>query len=341
MNAYPSTNRKSIRASAWVCGLFFWIFGIVYLGLFQGDLLSLRADWLFSGNMQYNQWIGAVIITFILWLLQRVIAGIGRFGPKWYAFSFLPSFVLLGGITYYPQDYSLPLAVCVFAGALFISLIFFALWGRKSTKLSVISNVNICLQELLLFVCLTVAIGNTDENLHHELSMGKAIGKGDYAEVLKIGKNSLSVSPKMADYRIRAMISTGQLGNVLFDYPQPFVTLPALSNAADTMGYRAFEEEIARKLLKKDLEGIHELMNKNGELSAKAGKYCHEAMLLYGQKHPESTYGRNDEGINSRFRAFKDLRALLKADQNSFVVEKNVMRREYGTSYWYYYYYNN
>lgn len=320
-----------------ICSLFFWIFSMVYLGLFQADLLSYRIDLLFSGKLEYNPWLGAAVVTSLLWLLQRGIAAWIKFRSKGYAFSFLPSFVLLGIITYLPQNYTLPVAVCVFAGAIALSLAFFAFWGRKSTKLSVLGNLNLNLQELLILCCLTVAIGNTDEDLHHELSMSKAIEKGDFSRVLEIGRNSLSVSPKMADYRIRAMAATGQLGDLLFDYPQYYTSLPVLSQS-DSAGYRNAELDVARKLLNRDLEGIYSQVKESGE--TKLGLYIDQAMILYGYLHPERSLNANaDESLLGRFRAFIDLRNMLKSEGNGLLVEKNKMRREFGSTYWYYHYY--
>lgn len=321
-----------------ICSLFFWIFSMVYLGLFQGDLLSYRIDLLFSGKLEYNPWLGAAIVTCLLWLLQRGIAAWIKFRSKGYAFSFLPSFALLGVITYLPQNYTFPVAVCIFAGAIAVSLALFAFWGRKSTNLSVLGNLNLNLQELLILCCLTVAIGNTDEDLHHELSMSKAFEKGDFGRVLEIGRNSLSVSPKMADYRVRAMAATGQLGDLLFEYPQYYASLPVLSQS-DSAGYRNAELDLARQLLNRDLEGIYSRIGESA--GAKAGLYGDQAVILYEYLHPEGSSNANaDESLLGRFRAFTDLRNMLKSEGCGQLVERNKMKREFGTTYWYYYYYN-
>lgn len=337
MKSYSSSNRKSLRAIGIACSLFFWIFSMIYLGLFQGDLLSFRVDTLFSGGLQYNPWLGAAVVTALLWLLQRLIAVWIKFKPLGYAFSFLPSFVLLGVITFIPTNYTLPLAVCIVAGALAVSLLLFAFWGRKSTRLSVSNSLNFNLQELLLLCCVTVAIGNTDEDLHHELAMSKAIEKGDYTEVLKIGRNSLSVSPKMADYRIRAMLATGQTGMLLFEYPQYYTSMPALSGS-DTPGGADADRMMARRLLNKDLKGIYDRINENG--GEKADFYDVQAAILYEYLHPALSPGMYDESLTGRFRAFMDLRSLLKSEGASPLVETNKMRREFGTTFWFYYYYN-
>lgn len=338
MSLYPLSNRRTARIVALVSGFCFWIFSFVYLAVFQNDLLAVRSELLLPGKSAYNPWVGAVVITSVLWLLQRLIRKLKYFGIKGYAFSYLPSFVLLGVITFSPERYGIPLIVCVFGGTLLISLFFFAFWERGNVNITVLSSLNFNLQELLLLCCLAVSIGNTNEDLHHELSMASAFGNQEYDKVLRTAPKSISVSEKMADYRIRALAAQGELGERLFEYPQYYTSLPVFSEKdADTR--MAFNYSVASKLLNRDLEGFYEMTGKSGNPPDTPPRHYTEAMILYRYLHPELSFTINDERLNDHFQAFLEFQTKLKNAHTSAIAAKNLMQREFGTTYWFYYMY--
>lgn len=340
MSAYPLSNKRTVRIVAIVNSLFFWIFSLIYLAVFQGDLMVFRAESLFEGRLDYHPWIGALAITGLLWLLRLLVDKVLRFGAKGYAFSYLPSFLILGGITFYAESYRFPLALGVFAGTVLLSLLFFAGWSREITKFTVLGTVNLNLQELLLLCCLTVAVGNTDENLHHELSMASAFGKGEYDKVLRIGDKSLSVSPKMAEYRICALSRTGQLADRLFEYPQPYTTLPILSEkSADVR--EVFDMSMVALLLNRDLEGFYREMGKARNSPNTLPRHYAEAMIFYRYLHPELLSVVDDKVSDANFKSFITFLSQLKSEKVTSLVEVNSMKREFGNTYWFYYLYDS
>ena len=60
------------------CAIFFILFTFLYLYDYQADIMSVIQHVLSQGATHYNRLVGAVLITFVLWLLQFSIYGLIR-----------------------------------------------------------------------------------------------------------------------------------------------------------------------------------------------------------------------------------------------------------------------
>lgn len=372
---YPSPDKKTARLVIIVSGLLFWIFSLTYLAVFQGDLLTAKAETYLSGKFTYQPWIGAVIITFLLWLLQR---GVNKcnFKGRWYSLSYAPSFILLGALTYHEEDYIPVFLLVVFTLLIFLNLEFrkwnreIAVTDRKSTLLQQL-NVNIL--EIVLLCLITVSIGNTDRNLHYELAIGRFLKQDNPERALQVGKKSLKADQKLTALRVLALSRAGKVGEALFEYPQDYsvagLLIPesASSNelglkAADLYSYWgetpakeeqpgrfferfyreqpdnpvAFDYYMASLLLSKDLKTFQaELSNRDSLFRESLPRHYAEAVILYKHLHPELSFSTDNEELNQRFAAFLQLRDEHKTP----VTKENYTRRQYGNTYWWYYLY--
>ena len=97
-----STNvnkRRTARILTVACGLLFSVFSIVYLSVFQKDVMEALHFSLAKGKTVYAPWMSAVLITVVLLILRWGINGlVGLKGPV-KALSYFPSCLLLGVIT--------------------------------------------------------------------------------------------------------------------------------------------------------------------------------------------------------------------------------------------------
>ena len=70
-----------------------FVFCLTYYN--QADILALAQHLYSNGKTTYNPFIGATIITAILYLIQRLIYHFLAIDGKWYAITYMPSFLLL------------------------------------------------------------------------------------------------------------------------------------------------------------------------------------------------------------------------------------------------------
>ena len=70
-----------------------FVFCLIYFN--QADIMALAQHSLSHGKTIYRPFIGAVIITVVLYLIQRVIYYFFRIDGKWHSVTYLPSFIVL------------------------------------------------------------------------------------------------------------------------------------------------------------------------------------------------------------------------------------------------------
>lgn len=77
---------------------------------------------------------------------------------------------------------------------------------------------------LLVFIIMTILIGNSNRTFHRELEAEHYLRNHQYNEVLKIGQHSTEASRTLTVLRSIAMSHAGTLGEKLFEYPQYYKT---------------------------------------------------------------------------------------------------------------------
>ena len=228
-----STNvnrRRTARILTVACGLLFSVFSIVYLSVFQKDVMEALHYSLAEGKTVYAPWISAVLITVVLLILRWGINGlIGLKGPV-KALSYFPPCLLLGVLTdvghgvYHGEGIStqwawlLPLLLVIYAVVGWLLVRAVRLWVNPDLEEGVNTNSNLF---ILLMMCLMSAcIGNSDVHFHHELQVEEALRKQDYEKARLVGEKSMDPSRNLTALRAYAMSREGTLGEHLFHYPQ-------------------------------------------------------------------------------------------------------------------------
>ena len=82
-----------------LCTFVFTLFSFFFLYFYQADLMTIIQHVLSEGQTHYNHFVGAVLITIVLLLIQvGVVRLFQRMRLAW-AFTFVPSSLLLAMIT--------------------------------------------------------------------------------------------------------------------------------------------------------------------------------------------------------------------------------------------------
>lgn len=365
-------NNKLIRI---LCAVVFATFSFIYIYMFQGELLALLQDHLSEGVTRSNTLVTAMVITILLVLLQWLINSVSRLCGRWEALSYIPSCALLalltdvndGTILYSANKWlwGVPLCVLLYLGVVWLERMtkhaqrrdfFGVLWPNMLTF-------------SLLFV-LTSQIGNHAPAPHMELAAWRYMHDDDYEKVLRVGRRSDDYNAELTALRNLAMAKTGQLGERMFHYPQPYgaegfifnkysqqTTSYGASEYYTRLGNEPFGGEsgmafchrmyakndsaiyrdiyLAALLLEKNLPTfVAESAVKNAVGSALPTHY-QEALVLYNDLHPSTPVAFTpDSAVVSRFAEF---RALEQEHVGNSIVAKNLAKRKFGDTYWFYY----
>ncbi len=373
--------KKAARILTVACGLLFSIFSFVYLFVFQKDVLGALHYSLSQGKTHYSPLIGAIIITVVLLIFRWGINGLlGLKGPV-RALSYFPSCLLLGVLT--DVDCSifhggsigdkwlwlLPLLLLIYVGGTYTLRRIFRFWLNQEGSILGLINSNLTI--LILLCLMTVSIGNSNVNFHHELAVERAIRNRNYAAARVVGGKSLETTRTLTVLRAYTLSREGTMGEHLFEYPQyygaegllfePHSQETLRLNADSLYAYLGAKPHTAEKPLDyltricHDEVGKHTaldyylsalLLEKKLDKFASAvdtyffeqdtlPRYYREAVTLYKQAHPQYSREIKDTLMVQRLNDFLS----RQKEFSSPVEEKNRMRREFGDTYWWYYHY--
>lgn len=373
--------KKAARILTVACGLLFSIFSFVYLFVFQKDVLGALHYSLSQGKTHYSPLIGAIIITVVLLIFRWGINGLlGLKGPV-RALSYFPSCLLLGVLT--DVDCSifhggsigdkwlwlLPLLLLIYVGVTYTLRRIFRFWLNQEGSILGLINSNLTI--LILLCLMTVSIGNSNVNFHHELAVERAIRNRNYAAARMVGGKSLETTRTLTVLRAYTLSREGTMGEHLFEYPQyygaegllfePHSQETLRLNADSLYAYLGAKPHTAEKPLDYLTRICHDEVGKHTALdyylsalllekkldkfASAVDTYCfeqdtlpryyREAVTLYKRAHPQYSREIKDTLMVQRLDDFFS----RQKEFSSPVEEKNRMRREFGDTYWWYYHY--
>lgn len=373
--------KKVARILTVACGILFSVFCFVYLFLLQKDVVGALRYPFAHGRTHYSPVIGAVIITIVLLIFRWEINGLmGLKGPV-RSFSYFPSCLLLGVLT--DIDYSifhggnienkwlwlLPLLLLIYVVITFTLRRVFRTWLEEECPILMLVNSNVAI--LTLLCLMTVCIGNTNVNFHHELAVEQAIQNHEYAAARQVGVKSLETTRTLTALRAYAMSLDGTLGDHLFEYPQYYGvnglmfephsqetlclnadslylylgaeprkeerTIDYLSRICrnETGSHAALDYYLCALLLDKNLNGFVSALDAYYLEQDTLPRHYREAVAIYKHTHPGYFTEMEDPLLVQQL----DEYFSYQKEFTSSIEEKNRMRREYGKTYWWYYHY--
>ena len=203
-----------------VCGLLFSLFSFVYLYVFQRDVLEALHFSLAHGKTTFAPMASALVITLILLLLRWGVNSLLGLKGRVRALAYVPSFLVLCALTdvgrgVYISDYHtpwtwlLPLLVLLFVGiGYWLRGVFRvqlnhegSLWGLVNSNLAIL--LGLCL--------LTVCVGSTNRQFHHELEAEQYLRAGEYEGVTRRRK-IIGGQPYADRLSCRGLVALGKDG---------------------------------------------------------------------------------------------------------------------------------
>lgn len=382
MNYNNPMYKRIVYITHSVCTLLFLIFWFCYLYCVQGTLLSIAQHVFSGGKTTYSPFWGAVIICILLWLLQIGVNKVLRLQSLCFALSFFPSCLILAMITDIDpgifREFSIggwawafPLLLIVFAGV--VSLVKHLRMPEDFKGTGIFFSLLLPNLIFTVFFCFCVgATGNTTDTLQYTYQVEKALTANKPDKALEIGSKSLATSPMLTALRAYALSLTGQMGEKLFTYPQPYGANGLIIMPSDTLGlsFRAekvylylgvhpvksdepvmdYLEQVIKSpgmkapahdyylcalLLNKKLSRFAEVLPHYYKLDENLPVHYKEALVLYSRitRHPEYIF--HDSVEDASYEDFLQLENSYKY----YEVRRNYIHREFGSTYWFYFKY--
>ena len=212
-----------------MCAIVFVVFSFCWLYFFQADVMMMAQHVLSDGLTHYNRTVGALLITFVLILLQLLVYKLIPLKNRSHALTYLPSFLSLGLLSDFVQkgydgvacgfSWWLPvLILIIWLGIVYVSRM---IRGAESDdQLTIFSRpiwTNMVFMSLMMMCVAWLA--NTNAVFHYRMAMERHLLEGDAEAALEVGKKSHESDEHLLMLRMYALGRTGGLGEHLFEYP--------------------------------------------------------------------------------------------------------------------------
>lgn len=222
----PVTKRYTVVA----CACAFCLFSFCYLLFYQTDVLVAGQHVLSGGKTHYVGWVGAVLITLTLFLMQRVVFMVTKLSKRAHFLTYFPSMLILTIITDVSSNIDLGFSFGGWYVAVPILLLLFigAVWGARQMEPfepepaspGITSRtIWINLVAMVVMMVLTGIFSNGDEAFHQRMRMERLIAQGKYTQAIKVGRKSQVADPQITMLRAFAMSKKGLMGEHFFEYP--------------------------------------------------------------------------------------------------------------------------
>ena len=182
-----------------------------------------------EGATHYNRIIGSVVIIAVLCLVQAGVKRLGGLGGVLYALTYMPSLILLAGLTCVDNSFTdMPIGgarlwvllalLVVYVAASLLLKFGGSVWYSVAND-GVIGSLwknLLCMAGMFLVVALC---SNTDSTFHYRLRVERLLSAGSYGKALQVGEKSDDTDASLTMLRIYALSKSRQMGERLFEYP--------------------------------------------------------------------------------------------------------------------------
>ena len=222
--------KHSTRPYRVACALLFLVFTFCYLYYYQNNLLAMGQHVLSNGQTHYNRMVGAIIITFVLWLMQMGLYMLTRLKGWFHILTYVPSVVCLTALTSIDSDivHRVTLGWWWLIAPLIIVVDFVLLFYVRQLQAYEPQDFSygilgrrawINYSGLLALFVFVMLCSNHRQVLHARLDVEQHINTGDYSKAVKVAAHSLHTDSTLTSLRIYSLSLAGLLPDKLFEYP--------------------------------------------------------------------------------------------------------------------------
>lgn len=230
MNYNNPQQKTAAPAIIIVCAVVFLLFSFCWLYRFQADVLAVAQHVLSDGQTSYNPFVGAVLITVILFIVQQGVYAVLRLNSCNHALTYFPSFLLLAMVSGLAADNSGHISMGKW---LWLFPLLMVLWGGfvwfskqvvqtecDTSRSGPFSRHTWRSTLLMCGMMLMVALfGSTNAVYHYRVHAEMALNNGNPDEALRAGARSAETDESLTMLRLYALSQKGLIGDSLFSYP--------------------------------------------------------------------------------------------------------------------------
>ncbi len=353
-------NRRQISPTIYTpvhlaCAVIFVVFSFVYVYYYQCDILTYTQSVLSEGKTHFNRFIGALLITVVLYLMQRGVNTMAQLHARAHALSYFPSMLILAFITDATTDidggyvighwsWVLPLCLCLFVGVVWACRQIQPYETVSTGILPFMRPLWINVWTMVALMLMVGACSNSNALFHYQLRMESQMVKGKYGKVLNTGSDYRSANTEMMQMRALAMAVRGELGDLFFHYPVMNSNMTLVSDERHRtaiMPVGAMANVTRHDSLAVEYTLIENLRQREIEQFAKTALHKYpdsifpvhykEAMVIYDDRYEKAVV--TDTALMLRYRDYKYAAEKIKKEKKS----PKLLRKYFGDSYWFYY----
>ena len=335
--------------------LLFGLFTFFYLYNYQADLLAMAQHVLSGGKTTYDAFIGALLITLTLYLLQVVVMGFLKLKSRSHALTYFPSLLVLTILTDVSPEMDKGFS---FGAWLWVFPLLIAVWGvvvyvakevlpyepenASHGFFSRMAWINVLTMSVMFFLVGTFT--NSDEVFHYRMKVEKCLTERKYDEALRVGYKSQATDSSLTMLRIYALAATNVLPERLFEYPL-VGGADAMKPNGTTVKMLLHTDTRLRYVRKsaRDYKLCALLLNRNLDVFAKEvvrlygtqnlPKHYSEALALYKHLRANPVIVYQDNVLDTNYKDYQEMKKKF----NNPIECRNNLRDSYGKTYWYYY----
>lgn len=230
MNYNHPNKNSSTFAIRLMCAIVFLTFSFVWLYCFQADVLAAAQHVLSKGLTSYKPFVGAVLITLVLQVLQLIVYTLTRLRKRSHALTYLPSMLALAVLTDINSNINgqytlgswwwiLPLVIVLWLFMVFVARILQSVEPDAEPKGLFSRAMWINMLTMALLIIFVVAFSNSNAVFHYRMRAESRLLSGDFEGALQMGARSLESDADLQMIRMYALSRRGELGERLFAYP--------------------------------------------------------------------------------------------------------------------------
>lgn len=324
-------------------------------------MLAMAQHVLSGGVTTYNRIVGAVLITLLLFLLQRVVYALTGLYRRSHALTYFPSLLLLAILTSVSPriDSSHEFTIWYVVGPLLLLIYIAVVWMMRSYQpyeslmnSTGLFNRMMWVNMLTLFIMFFFVglVSTSNDVFHYRMKMEGLMRRGEYAEAIEVGCHSCAVDSSLVMLRAYALAREGLLGERLFEYPLVGRSSSLLPNGCEVKSMMYPSVEIRRfasgrasddyrlcgyLLDKKIVPFVRSVVKCYRLDSLSLPKHYAEALALYVHQTRHQVEGFRDSSLLSNYAAFRQLSVQSRSDRS----RHTELRDRFGNTYWYYFFY--
>ncbi len=212
-----------------LCAVVFSVLTFCYLYCYQADILVVTQFLASGGKTHYEPFIGALIITLVLLLLQVTVQFFARLHRRCYALTYAPSLLLLAWLTGISPDVTVradfgswwlavPFLLFIIVPAI-IQAVRYQPYEPEERRVGAFSQLYwINLGTLALMFLFVGLLGNSDREFHKRARMEYLIDQRCYRKALVVAQSLERPDSVTSMLTIYAVARTGHLTDSLFYY---------------------------------------------------------------------------------------------------------------------------